>query len=247
MEWTAPAIVLDARMFGENDALVSLLTEAEGRQRGIARGGASRRQVSLWQPGNLVQARGLRRLADQLGTLSGELVHPGAALAMDDALALAVLASACAVADGVLPDHEPHPQAFGGLLQVLAGLGSGPAQFMPDLVRWEAVLLAELGYGLDLASCAVSGAADDLAYVSPRTGRAVSRAAAGEWAPRLLPLPPFLAGAAAASPAAPSPADWRDGLRLTGHFLARDAFGTRHRPLPAARLRLYDRVAEMAA
>lgn len=241
MEWTAPAIVLEARPLGEGDAVVSVMTEAHGRHRGLARGGASRQQASLWQPGNLVQARWLGRLAEQLGTLSAELVHPAAALAMEDALALAVLAACCAVADGALPEREPHPRVFAGLLRLLAGLGGESASVLTALVRWEAELLSELGYGLDLRSCAISGTAEGLAFVSPRTGRAVSEAAAGTWAPRLLALPGFLTGEAEASPA-----DWRDGLRLTGHFLARDAFGAHHQPLPSARLRLYDRVAGMA-
>jgi DNA repair protein RecO (recombination protein O) len=113
---------------------------------------------------------------------------------------------------------------------------------LADLVRWETVLLADLGYGLDLSSCAVTGDTTGLAYVSPKTGRAVSAAAAGIWTNRLLPLPAFLLTEAAATAE-----DWRDGLRLTAHFLARDAFGHQHRPLPASRQMLYDRVAALAA
>src|SRR5262249_45465023 len=111
-----------------------------------------------------------------------------------------------------------------------------------DLIRWETVLLADLGYGIDLTSCVVTGATTGLAFVSPRTGRAVTAAAAGVWTSRLLRLPGFLIRETTANPA-----DWRDGLRLTGHFLARDAFGHRHRPLPLARHMLYDRVAARAA
>ena len=99
-EWQAPAVVLAARPYGEGDALVTVLTEIEGLRRGLARGGGARAQASLWQPGNLVQARWVARLSDQLGTMSAELVHPGAALAMDDALALGVLSAACVVAEG---------------------------------------------------------------------------------------------------------------------------------------------------
>jgi DNA repair protein RecO (recombination protein O) len=113
---------------------------------------------------------------------------------------------------------------------------------LSDLVRWETTLLAELGYGLDLTSCAITGETAGLAYVSPKTGRAVTAAAAGVWTSRLLRLPSFLVGGNEA--AAP---DWRDGLRLTGHFLERDAFGHHHRPLPPARQMLYDRVAALAA
>ena len=234
-EWEAPAVVLAARPYGEGDALVTVLTEAQGAHRGLAKGGGSRGQASLWQPGNLVQARWVARLTDQLGAFSAELVHPGAALAMDDALALAVLSAACAVAEGALPEREPHPLVFAGLVRMIAGL-SGPG-VVADFVRWEAGLLAELGYGLDFSSCAVTGETAGLAYVSPRTGRAVAAAAAGVWRERLLALPAFLTEGGEGEPGA-----WGDGLRLTGHFLARDAFGHQHRPVPPARHMLYDRV-----
>ncbi len=240
MEWDAPAVVLDARPQGEGHALVTVLTEAHGAFRALARGGGSRAQASLWQPGNLVQARWVARLADQLGSLTAELVHPGAALAMEEPVALAMLSAACAVAEGALPEREPHPLVFAGLVQLIAGLQAG-TDALPALIRWEAVLLAELGYGLDLGACAVTGATADLAFVSPRTGRAVCRSAAGVWQSRLLRLPGFLAGAPGSGPA-----DWRDGLALTGHFLARDAFGHQHRPMPAARHMLYDRVKDLA-
>jgi len=241
MEWQAPAVVLAARPHSEGDALVTVLAEGQGKHHGLARGGNSRAQASLWQPGNLVQARWVARLSDQLGSMTAELVHPGAALAMDDALSLAILSSACAVADGALPEREPHHGVFAGLVQSIAGLARGHDS-LTDLVRWESVLLTELGYGLDLSACAISGAATALAWVSPKTGRAVSDMAAGEWRPRLLRLPGFLVGGNAADAE-----DWRDGLRLTGHFLARDAFGHQHRPLPAARHMLYDRVSDLAS
>jgi DNA repair protein RecO (recombination protein O) len=241
MEWDAPAIVLDARPYGEGDAIATVMTAEFGAHRGLARGGGARGRTAIWQPGNLVQARWVARLADQLGSLSAELVHPGAALAMDDPLGLAMLSAACAVAEGALPEREPHPRVFEGLLHLIAHLPLGSAM-LADLIRWEAVLLADLGYGLDLTRCAITGETADLAFVSPKTGRAVTSAGAGIWTSRLLRLPAFLTGDDAA--AAP---DWRDGLKLTGHFLERDAFGYQHRPLPAARQMLYDRVAALAA
>ncbi|WP_270935400.1 DNA repair protein RecO [Falsiroseomonas oryzae] len=242
MEWQAPAVVLDVRPHGESAAVVTLLTEEHGRHAGLAKGGASRAQAPVWQPGNLVEARWVARLADQLGALSGELVHAAAALAMDDPLALAVLRAATSVAEGALPEREPHPRLFRGLVALVATLARGGEPAVPELVRWEAELLAELGYGLDLARCALTGAAEDLAFVSPRTGRAVSAGAAGEWRDRLLPLPAFLLGQGPSGPA-----EWLAGLRLTGHFLARDVFGTHHRPLPSARDLLVDRVAALVA
>lgn len=240
-EWTAPAIILSARPFGEAGALVTLLTEEHGRHAGLAKGGASRAQAPLWQPGNLVEARWVARLADQLGALSAEMVHPAAALAMEDPLALAALRAATAVAETALPEREPHPRLFHGLVGVIAALAESAAKAMPELIRWEAELLADLGYGLDLTRCAVTGSQEELRFVSPRSGRAVSEAAAGEWRDRLLRLPPFLLGQGPSGPA-----DWLDGLKLTGHFLARDAFGTHHRPMPPAREALVERVASLA-
>jgi DNA repair protein RecO (recombination protein O) len=249
MEWQAPAIVLSARPHGEGGAIIALLTEAHGRHAGLAKGGASRAQVAVWQAGNLVEARWVARLADQLGSLSGELAHPAAALAMEDPLALALLASACAVAEGALPEREPHPRAFHGLLSLILRLPAGAPALLADYIRWEAGLLAELGYGLDLSRCAATGAAGDLAWVSPRTGRAVSAAAGEPWRDRLLPLPAFLLGPdrPGANDPPPGPAEWLAGLRLTGHFLARDAFAHRHRPLPLPRALLQDRVAALTA
>ena len=241
MEWESPGIVLAAQPFGEGDALATILTEAQGAHRGLAKGGLSRARANVWQPGNLVQVRWVARLADQLGSFTAELVHPGAALAMDDAMALAILSSACAVAHGALAEREAHPIVFAGLLQLIVRLGQGQ-DALTDLVRWEAALLAELGYGLDLSSCALTGATTGLAFVSPRSGHAVSAAAAAPWAGRLLVLPAFLRGDARADAR-----DWLAGLALTGHFLARDAFGLHHKPLPPARIRLGDRVAALAA
>ena len=140
-----------------------------------------------------------------------------------------------------MPEREPHPRVFGGLVQLIAGLGRGP-DALTALVRWEAALLADLGYGMDLSACALTGEVAGLAWVSPRTGRAVSDDAAGDWRARLLRLPGFLAGANSADAA-----DWRDGLKLTGHFLERDAFGPHNRPMPPARHMLYDRVLALAA
>jgi DNA repair protein RecO (recombination protein O) len=240
MDWQAPAVVLEARPYGEGDLVASVLTEAFGLCRGLARGGAARGRASLWQPGNLVEARWVARLADQLGSFTAELVHPGAALAMENPLALATLAAACAVAAGALPEREAHPRVFQGLVRLIAGL-SQEAPSVAELVRWEAALLADLGYGLDLSSCAVSGVAEGLAYVSPRSGRAVTEEAAGAWRDRLLRLPNFLLSTDTEG----TQADWCDGLRLTGHFLAREAFGGHHKPLPPARRMLYDRVAAL--
>ena len=239
VEWQAPAIVLSARPHGEAAALVTLLTEAFGRHAGLAKGGASRAQAAIWQAGNLVEARWLARLPEQLGALSGDLVHPTAALAMEDPLALAVLSSATALAEAALPEREAHPLVFKGLVSILARLSQGPDAVLADVVRWEARLLADLGYGLDLSACAVTQATQDLTHVSPKSGRAVSMRAAIHYLDRLLVLPPFLLHAEDQGEAQ----DWLAGLRLTGHFLDKHLFATTHRSLPDARVRLQDRLA----
>lgn len=241
-EWEGPAVVLSARPQGESGLVVSLLTESLGRHPGLAHGGQSRAQASLWQPGNLVDARWRARNADNLGSMTGEMVHAAAAMAMDDPLALAVLMAACAVADGALPEREPYPRAFAGLVALVVAVAGDARRGLEALVRWEVVLLAELGYGLDMGCCAVSGDTVDLAWVSPRTGRAVSAGVGAAYVGRLLPLPAFLLGEGEGDPG-----QWQDGLRLTGHFLERDAFGHLHRPLPPVRLLLAERASKLVA
>lgn len=239
MEWEAPAIILDVRPYGEGDALATAMTEAHGPHRGLVRGGCSRGKAATWQVGNMVQVRWTARLADQLGTFSGELIHAGAAHAMQDGLSLAMLTAICSVTEGAVPEREPQKRVFDGLLRLIPRLPLGEVA-LTELIGWELVVLSDLGYGLDLSACAVTGRTGGLAYVSPKTGRAVTAEGAGDWAGRLLPLPGFLVGGGV-----PDVAAWRDGLRLTGHFLARDAFGNQHQPLPLARAMLYDRVAAL--
>jgi DNA repair protein RecO (recombination protein O) len=240
MEWDAPSIILDVRPYGEGDALATVMTETHGLYRGLAKGGASRTKAGSWQPGNMMQVQWTARLSDQLGTFTGELIHAGAAHAMQDAMSLAMLTAICSVAEGALPEREPLPRIFDGLLHLIPRLPLGDSQ-LTELIQWELTVLSDLGYGLDLTTCAVTGRTDNLTHVSPKTGRAVTEDGAGAWAARLLPLPAFLTG-----PTPPDAQAWRDGLRLTGHFLARDAFGHQHRPLPQARRMLYDRVSAQA-
>jgi len=240
MEWQEPAIVLETAPYGEGDALVTVLTAGQGAWRGLVKGGNARTKTALWQPGNIISARWAARLPEQLGSFTGEMVHPAAALAMDDRLHLAILNAACALAAGALPEREPHREAFAGLARLLAGINIAGTP-LPSLVLWELDLLRDLGFGLDFSTSAITGDNDRLAFVSPRTGRAVSFSAAGDWANRLLPLPPFLLDGGE-----PTGTECLDGLKLTGHFLARDVFGARHQPLPPARARLYDLLVDRA-
>jgi DNA repair protein RecO (recombination protein O) len=239
MEFEDDAFVLSARPFGETGAIVELVTKTHGKYAAHVAGAASRRMKPFLQAGARVTLRYRARTPDQLGSAALEPAGEGPAALFDDRLALAGLASAAAVAAGALPEREPHPGAFLGLEALIASLEASdiwPAVY----VRFEAGLLADLGFGLDLSKCAVTGSADDLVWVSPRTGRAVSAAAGAPYKDRLLALPPFLLSAQGGLRAG----DVAAGLAITGHFLDRFVFAPLNRPLPPARLWLSDRLAE---
>jgi len=234
MDWTDLGIVLAARHHGETGLVVNLLTAEHGRHAGFVPGGVSRRSRPTWQIGNVVEVNWRAKLADQLGNYSGELREAHAARAMDSATELAGLSSACALVDEALPEREPHPAMYAGFQAFLTVLGheGWPAIY----VRLELGLLQELGFGLDLEKCALTGTVEDLAYVSPKSGRAVSRTAAAPYAEKLLPLPAFLSTGGL-------PADHeelRQGLDLTGYFLERHVFWPHNKPLPPARVRLIE-------
>lgn len=237
MEWTDEGFVLSARRHGEGGAVVALLTRGHGRHAGFVRGGAGRRARGILQTGNLVSARWRARLDEHLGAYGCELLRAYAALLMTRRLPLLALASAAATLELLLPEREPHPGVFDGFRRLVEDLAGGDGRLDP-LARWERDLLSDLGYGLDLSRCAVTGSAAGLAWVSPRTGRAVSRDAAGPWRERLLPLPPFLGPRGGPAGAG----DVLDGLRLTGHFLARCARDAAAGGLPDARSQLVDRL-----
>ena len=239
MEFEDEAFVLSARAHGETGALVELLTERHGRYAAHVAGGASRRMRAHLQPGARVLARYRARTSDHLGSATLEPLGEGPAALFDDGLALNGLAAAAAVAAGALPEREAHPGAFGALGALLASFAV-PEIWPAAYVRYEAGLLDALGFGLDLSRCAATGVADDLAWVSPRTGRAVSRAAGAAYADRLLPLPPFLLGAQAGLGAG----DVGRGLEITGRFLAAHIFSPLNRPLPPARTWLVERLAD---
>ena len=239
MEFEDDDFVLAARAFGETGAIVEMLTKRHGRYAAHVAGAASRKMKPFLQAGARVTAQFRARTADQLGSATLESVGEGPSALFDDALALAGLSSAAALAAGALPEREPHPGAFLGFEAFLAALES--AEIWPAVyVRFEAGLLAELGFGLDLSHCAVTGSPDDLVYVSPRTGRAVSAAAGADYKHRLFALPPFLLSSQGGLGAG----DVGAGLAITGHFLERFVFAPLNRPLPPARHWLFDRLAE---
>ncbi len=240
MEWRDHGIVLGERRHGESGAIVTLLTAEHGRHAGRVRSTQGPRTRGVFVPGNLVSATWRARLDEHLGTYTAELVTPYAARVLEDPGRLAALAAACALIDVALPEREPHPRAFARLHDLMAdALAPGWAA---AYVRWELDLLAELGFGLDLRCCAVTGTTEDLGFVSPRTGRAVSRSAAVPWQGRLLALPDFLIDPAAE----PSAAALRAGLKLTGHFLVTHLFAPHGRAEPASRVRLLERIDRLA-
>lgn len=244
IEWAEEGLVLAVRPHGETAAIVELFTAGHGRHAGVVRGGASRRLAPVLQPGNQVAARWTARLAEHLGHFTVEPVAARAAAVMADPAALAAMGAVCGLLAHFLPERAADPGLYARTLALVDALAAGvPVEDWAEAyLRWELALLADLGFGLDLSRCAVTGAQDELAYVSPRSGRAVSRHAAGEWADRLLPLPAVFSGRARGLEAIV------EGLALTGHFLAHKvAPAVGHAGLPAARQRLIDRLARAAA
>lgn len=238
MHLRTQAIVLSVRAHGEHNAVVRALTADDGVQAGYVRGGRSTRLRPVLQPANTVQGEWRARTEDQLGSLTVELVHSLAPLHAEP-LAAAALDWVTALTAAALPEGQPYPRLHAALTGVIGAIEAAPAArgWAAALVRYELLLLAELGFGLDLERCTVTGTTDDLAYVSPKSASAVSAAAAVGYEARLLPLPPFLTTGGAA--------DGRDilaGLALIGHFLARDILTDRRADTLAARERLVDRL-----
>lgn len=233
MNWSDEGIILSVRPHGETAAVVELLTRAHGRHLGLVHGGRSRKARPVLQIGNHVSITWKARLADHLGHMQLELIRGYAATAMDDSAALSGLTSLTALAH-LLAEREPHPNLYEVTLFVLAYLDD--ASVWPALlVRWEMALLGELGFGLDLTECAATGANDDLIYVSPKTGRAVSASAGEPYHDRLLALPQFLLPG---RKAALVPGDVAKGFALTGHFLETRVLQPRGGELPEARTRM---------
>jgi DNA repair protein RecO (recombination protein O) len=230
MEWKDEGIVLAVKRHGESSAIAEILTATRGRSLGLVRGGRSRQMRPVLQPGNIVLATWRARLEEHLGNFALEPLELKAGLLIGEAMRLAALTTLTAEAQ-LLPEREPHPRLYGAMRVVLDALedeGTWPAL----LVRWELGLLDELGFGLDLARCAATGTTEDLIYVSPKTGRAVSRDAGLAYRDRLLILPAFLKGTQAGRP---GQTDVVDGLKLTGFFLERHVFGPRGVGAPESR------------
>lgn len=243
MEWRDQGLVLSARKHGESAVIASLLTLGQGRHLGLVRGGQSRRRRGWLQPGNLVEAVWRARLEEHLGAFTIEGMHDFSAVVLDDPLRLKGLASALALLDAGLAEREPHEAMFHETVDLLRRLesdsesGAGDA-WIAAYARWELKLLDCLGFGLDLSACAATGVRQDLVYVSPRSGRAVSRDAGAPYREKLLDLPEFLIDPGAAA----SREGVIAGLRLTGYFLHGHHFGTGAQAMPIARNRFIDAI-----
>lgn len=241
MEWRDQGVVLSLRPHGEHAAIVEVFTAGHGRHAGVVRGGISRKIAPFLQPGTQLEVTWRARLEDHIGSFAVEPLRSRAGV-LGDRSALAGLNAVCALLRFCLPERAAHRSLYEAsqvLLDALEADENWPLRYL----TWEVTLLEEMGFGLDLSRCAVTGRIEGLIYVSPNSGRAVSREGVGQWADRLLPFPPCLAGW--------PPADLSEilsGLRTTGHFLTHrmaPELGTR--PLPHARRRLIDALSRSVA
>jgi DNA repair protein RecO (recombination protein O) len=233
-----PAIVCALRNHAEHGAVIRLMTPKDGMQAAYVRGARGRRMRPVLVPGNLVQARLRSRTEEQLAHAEVELTRSRAPL-LTEPLPAAAIEWVTALTATALPEAQPYERLYDAVDALLALIEAAPSAlgWAGSLVRYELLLLAELGFGLDLESCAVSGSNDNLVAVSPRSGRAVSAAEAEPYSGRLLPFPPFLRGGGD-----PSWMEIEQGLRLTGHFLEREILTGRAAALGEARSRLTDRL-----
>lgn len=242
MEWHDDGIILSVRPHGETSAIVEALTRDHGRHLGLVRGGSSRRSKPTLQPGNTVRLHWRARLAEHLGNYSVELLRARSGDMFESRDRLLGLNAFTGIAAAALPEREPHGRLYAAAEILLDSiLTEGFLHWAALYVRWEIGLLEDLGFGLDLSRCAATGAREDLAYVSPRSGRAVSAAAGEAYRDRMFRLPGYLLGSQNADISA---AGIREGLRLSEYFLVNRVLEPHGRKLPAARLRLNERAHE---
>ena len=237
MEWRDEGVILSVRKHGETSAIAEILTPEHGRCMGLVRGGRSRLQRPVLQPGNFVQATWRARIEDHLGTFVFEPLKLSAGTIMEDAFRLSGLTTLATLTQ-TLPEREPHQRLYAAFQIVLDAMDKDE-HWPALLVRWELGLLEELGFGLDLSKCAATGLLNDLAYVSPKTGRAVGQLAGEPYHDKLLELPQFLLGQPVTSMD-----DILQGFRLTGYFLERHIFEPRGIPMPQSRAWIISELAQ---
>jgi DNA repair protein RecO (recombination protein O) len=230
MQWTDEGIVLGVKRHGESNAILELMTRDHGRHLGLVHGGAGTRMRPVLQPGNSVSAVWRARLDEHLGTYVVESLRSRTATLLGCSHAVHGVTHLAALVR-LLPERDPHPIVYVTLHDIMDQL-EDVSRAGPLVARFELAMLAELGFGLDLESCAATGGISDLAYVSPKSGRAVSREAGEPWRDKLMRLPAFLGDEDFAAPHA---ADLASGFDVTGFFLARHVYEPRGLPLPDAR------------
>ncbi len=221
MNWTDIGLLLSCRKHGENSIIVHAFTKDHGRTAGLVRGGSGRRLRGLLQPGNEVQLTWRGRLQEQLGNFTVDARKSLSTQLFDTPLALLASSSAMSVLDSLLPEREPHPRLYEATLLLLAALEESEEVWPVLYAKWELGLLAEVGYGLDLSSCAATNGTENLIYVSPKSGRAVSRDAGQPYREKLFPLPAFLMkgpGAGTEFDEVPV-SEVIQSFKITGHFL----------------------------
>lgn len=233
MQWTDEGIIISVRPHGETAALIEVWTREHGRHLGLVHGGRSRRLRPILQIGNHVDVTWKARLSDQLGHMSLELRRGFAGELMDDSARLSALTTMAALIR-LMPERDAHPNLYEVTLFVF-GFFDDASVWPALMVRWELALLEELGYGLDLDSCAATGGNDQLIYVSPRSGRAVSASAGEPYRDRLLALPAFLTRARKSHPTLQ---ELKAGFALTGYFLTERVLAPREQMLPETRDRM---------
>ncbi|MDB4207862.1 DNA repair protein RecO [Amylibacter sp.] len=237
MEWTSEGVIVSVRKYGENSVIIDTLTPIHGRHLGVVRGGASRKMAATLQPGSQVKLEWRARLEEHLGNFRVEQLESRSDM-FDDRLRLAALSSICSIVTFSFPERMPVAELYNSTLNLMDTLNTG-GDWKPLYALWELQVLEEMGFGLDLTSCAVTNVTQDLIYVSPKSGRAVSRKAAGEWMERLLPLPSFLRNKFETA----NNEDILNSLKTTGHFLSSWlATSLGERKLPEARNRLISRL-----
>ena len=235
MEISGEAIIVGMRKFGEHGAVVRLFSREHGIYAGVCKHALSSKQRGVFQLGNVVQARWHARLEEHLGTLNAELVTPIAALTLQDPHLLLALSSIAALCCQAIEERDPHPTLYDAARALLLDMALGEP-WQVSYVRFEWLVLAEAGFGLDVSQCAATGQTDDLVYVSPKSGCAVSREAGLLYHEKLLPLPSFLLHETHGE--AVPPAAIVQGLRLTGYFLHHWLLEPHGRALPPERERL---------
>ena len=238
MQWSDKAIVVSTRKYGESSSIITLFTLERGIHAGMVRGATGKKKRGIYQVGNLVEANWTGRIAEHLGSYNCELVESVAGRLLSDAKRLAALSAIVSMIEKTLPEREPHSELFSQLLNLLHKLtdySTASEAWVTAYIHFEMAILSALGFGLDFSECAATGSVDDLIYVSPKSGRAVSREAGEPYKDKLLPLPSFLRVDYRQTP---TMHDIMSGFDIMGYFLRRWMFQPHSKTLPPARERL---------